>query len=1236
MLKRISAIALLATAIVWGQASTSLRGTIKDPSGAVVSDAAVSLTDAATGSLRKVVTDASGSYQFLQLAPGDYSVKVEKPGFTTSVKDGVRLEVNTPATFDLQLSVGAVGSTVNVEAEVSSINTVDGSVGNAFTEKQINELPLQTRNVVELLSVQPGVTQTGEVLGARRDQNNITLDGVDVNNNQNAGITTASTNGSAPGGTNFQGTQVPVIAGFNAAIPVPLDSVEEFRVTVGGQGADQGRSSGGQVVLVTKSGTNVVHGTAYEYNRNTALAANDFFSNQAGIPRAALVRNQFGVSLGGPVKKNRLFLFGNWERRIDRSSAAVTSNVPSAALKQGILTVALSNGQTLQLNPTQVAAIDPLHIGVNPLVLQYLQALPSGNNPQLGLDAGLNYSVLRFNAPQDLDNAAYVAKMDFNIDSARKHTLSVRGSLNDAASTLVAAQYPGGNPSESLVDNSKGIAGTYTWVINPNMINVATVGDTRLGLNYTGAVGTALTFQQITPPTNFTYRPSIQLMPTYNALDNFTWIKGKHTITMGADIRFIRNARNSYANSFPSYSFSRNTLGGLGGDAATAVTSYVNTLLGTTGVTLKQPTAVEDGLGDLLGLINQYTANYLYDKTGARIPFGTPAAREYAVNDYEGFVMDSWRFRKDLTFTVGLRYSNSSTPWETHGTEVVTTVPLQTYFAERVAAAASGTPNYLIKDASLTYTLGGAANNAPGWYDRSNLNFGPRASFAWSPDSLSFLGKGNVMRGGFAMVYDQYGSDMVYNIDLSGSPGLATNVTQPVNTNFTNSPRYAGINSLPALPGAPQGGFPFTPATITGGFNEGVGVVSNLKAPYSLVFNYTWAKQLPGKLTFEGGYAGRLYRRGLLEQDFDQPLTTFKDPTSGTTWAQAVGVLHQDYIAAGQTYGPIAPVPFIEDMFPALKNAYVTGSATQNYYQSWIVQNGLSDLDNLNQMDRQRISGTNTCYSRTGCNTFYPNQQAGLPTWTNAGYSNYNAAIFTLRRPLSNGVAFDFNYTWSHSIDNSSGAESGAGQGGAILQDAFNVNAFRGSSDFDQRHNITADVLYELPFGKGKKYLTNAGNIADEFIGGWQIAVIGRYHSGTPATISSNGAYPTNYEYSALADLLPGATNSYGSFINNNGLPSLFTNTSAYQNYVQQAGGATGTRAIVRLPGFSNIDVSFSKSFRMPFEGHKLQFRAEMFNALNHVNFYAPVLDINSTSTFGQFQKDISPRVVQASLRYAF
>jgi hypothetical protein len=1232
----------LACLAAFGQSTSSLRGTVKDASGAVVPDVALTLTDPSTGTSRRVLSDSTGVYQILQVPPGKYSLKVEKTGFSVLTRGDVTLEVNTPATLDCVLEVGSVGTSVEVAAEATQVNTVDGTVGNAFEQKQVQELPLQTRNVVELLSIQPGVTQTGEVLGARRDQNNVTLDGVDVNNNQTSGVTSALNNGSqSDSGTAGLKGNTP---GFNAALPVPLDSVEEFRVTVAGQTADEGRSSGGQVTLITRSGTNNLHGSLYEYNRNTLLAANDFFNNQAGIPRSPLVRNQFGASLGGPIKKDRLFLFANWERRIDASSTPATATVPSATLRQGNLLAALSNGTVQTFTPADVQAMDPLHLGFNPAMKTYLNSFPAGNDPTLGSDQNLNFDGLRFNAPLDLDQSAYVAKMDFNIDNAGKHKVSVRGTLNDASQDLSPAPLPGGAPGQVLLDNSKGLAANYSWIARPNLINSLRYGITRLGLNESGATGPALSFagitsQQPVDANNRVIRPSIQIMPTTNLGDDLTWTKGKHTITTGINFRFIRNTHNSYFNAFPSYSFNRNTLGGLGGDATTFVTDYVNQQLGTSGLKLTQPTAVQEGLGNLLGLVNQYGATYQYTKTGSVLPFGSPASREYAVNDYEGYVMDSWRVRRNLTLTAGLRYSNASTPWEVNGTEVVTTVPLQQYFAERVAAMNAGIPNNQIKDATLTYTLGGSANGKPGWYDRSTLNFAPRMAVAYAPDNTDgffnkLLGKGSVLRGSFAVLYDQYGNDMVFNIDQSGSPGLASSVTQPINTNFTTSPRYGG--ALPALPAAAAGGFPFTPPTITGGFDEGVGVASNLKAPYSLVFNVNYAKPLPGKVTLEVGYAGRLYRRGLVQQDFDQPLTNFLDNQSGTTWSQAVTVLHNDYLAAGQNYGPIAPVPFIENMFPGVANAFVPGSATQNYYYGWAVINGLSDEDNLNLMDRQRISGTNTCYTKTGCNTFYPFQAAGLPTWTNAAYANYNALTVTLRRALSSGLAFDFNYTWSHSTDNSSGAESGAGNSGAVLQDAFNVNSFYGSSDFDERHNITANALYELPFGRNKLLARNVNKFVNGIIGGWQVSTIFRYHSGLPSTISANGVYPTNYEISALVNLLPGAPNQFGKVIDNNGVPSLFANTSAAGNYFQQAGGTTGTRAIVRLPAVSNIDIALMKTFALPWEGHRISVRGEAFNAFNHVNLYNPILDINNTGQFGEFQAAMPARVIQLSMRYAF
>src|SRR5579871_1558755 len=290
------------------QSTTSLRGTITDPQGAVIPEATVTLTNTENSSKRQVLSNGSGEYQFSQIAPGTYQLTLEKPGFSTLTRDGLVLAVNTPATIDLAMAVGKTGEVVNVISEAPLINTTDASIGNPFTERQVRQLPLETRNVVELLSLQPGVSPNGEVLGARRDQNNITLDGADVNNNQNSGLVQQNpSTGFTYQGVN--GNNANTNAGFNAVLPIPLDSVQEFRVTVGGEGPSVGRSSGGQVALVTKSGSNQFHGSLYEFNRNTDTAANTWFNNRSGVPREPLVRNQFGASAGGKVVRDRVFYF---------------------------------------------------------------------------------------------------------------------------------------------------------------------------------------------------------------------------------------------------------------------------------------------------------------------------------------------------------------------------------------------------------------------------------------------------------------------------------------------------------------------------------------------------------------------------------------------------------------------------------------------------------------------------------------------------------------------------------------------------------------------------------------------------------------------------------------------------------------------------------------------------------------------------------------------------------------
>lgn len=257
-----------------------------------------------------------------------------------------------------------------------------------------------------------------------------------------------------------------------------------------------------------------------------------------------------------------------------------------------------------------------------------------------------------------------------------------------------------------------------------------------------------------------------------------------------------------------------------------------------------------------------------------------------------------------------------------------------------------------------------------------------------------------------------------------------------------------------------------------------------------------------------------------------------------------------------------------------------------------------------------------------------------MPTWMNAGTAAFHALTVSVRRGLSSGLTFDFNYTWSHSIDDGSAAESGAGQQGAAIQNIYNTKEFRGSSDFDMRHNITANVLCPLPIGKGRTLLSSAHGWLDQVVGGWQISSLIRYHSGVPTTVGGELAYNANYWLSSLA--IPTAPVSAGVHTDENGYPSLFANTSVSGSFADELPGHTGARAVLRLPGMFVSDMAVVKAFPLPWEGQRLQFRAEAFNVFNNVNFSNPSLTLQAPGTFGELQAVGDPRVMQFALRYEF
>ena len=856
--------------------TSSLQGVVSDAQGAIIPGAVVTVTNTDTSATRKEISGDTGIYRILQALPGPYKIEVQKPGFKTNTTTLV-LQVDVPATVNMTLEVGQVSETVNVTAEATQINTENATVGNPFTEQQVQQLPLQTRNVVALLSIQPGVSSTGQVLGARADQNNVTLDGVDVNDNRG---TTANN-------------------GFNAVLPIPLDSVQEFRTTIAGQGADMGHSAGGQVSIVTKSGSNQFHGSAYEYNRNTDFEANDWFSNRAGVARPALIRNQYGASLGGPIKKNKLFFFFNWEARKDRSQASALDTVPSDTLKQGIVSVLLKSGQTVQLSPAAVKAIDPLGLGENPYILGLMQKYPSGNDPLAASDHGLNFNDLLFNASAPLNNHAEVARMDYNIDNDGKHTVSLRGTLNGASlvPSTGLAQFPGQAPSQVQLDNSRGVAARYTYVITANMVNTVNFGYTRLGQSSTGVENVIPTFGFTALQT--TLRPSSRIAPSPNLTDDFTWNKGRHTIQAGFNFHQASDITTSGSNE-PSYSFSRVTLLGLGNDITNSALAYIQQ--STPGAALASTSNTTNGFGAIFGLLNNGSATYNYGINGQAIPFGTSITRSFVSNSPEWYLQDVWKVKSNLTVTAGLRYSIYGVPYETNGVEVVSQTSINQYFAQRMAAAAAGIPNSAVQDANITYGLGGPVNNGPGYYKKDLNDWAPRLGLAYQPKDGSllekFMGKGSVIRTGAGIVYDNYGNGMAAQFASGGLSRLAvTSAAQVNNTNFSTGLRYDGGSTFTPLTAPAGGAFPFTPPTITGGFTTFTAVSGDLKAPYEYVLNANYARPLPKHMSIEVGYAGRLAHRALVQQDFGQPLENFVDPTSGQSFTQAAQAMAQLYYA---------------------------------------------------------------------------------------------------------------------------------------------------------------------------------------------------------------------------------------------------------------------------------------------------------------------------------------------------
>jgi hypothetical protein len=697
--------------------TASLTGTVADPTGAVIPNAVVTVVNTETGLQREDKSDTQGRYTMEQLPPGTYKLTAKATGFADFALNGVRLFVNQPATVAVVFDkVGSTSTTVSVEAYAAQLNTSDASLGNAIVQQTIVELPSFARNVANLLQFQPGVTnfgtnnnttsnnnptsiddRNGSVNGGKSDQGNITLDGVDVNN---------------------QSTR----AAFTSVLRVTPDSVEEFRSTTSNGDASKGRASGADIALVTKSGTNDLHGAFYEYRRGTETAANDFFSNRSGVPIAPLNINIFGAAVHGPIKKNRAFFFANYEGRRDASATIVNRTVPTETLKQGIVQFRNTAGQTIQVNPSQIQGIDPLGIGVDPAALKVMQQYPKGNNNAVG-DL-LNTIGYTFNAPVHADQNTYIAKLDYNVDSSGKNRLFWRGNLqNDSANGT--PQFQDAQPNSVTLVNNKGLAAGWTSVLTPSMVSSLHYGFTRAGGETTGILGSPYVSFRGFDTISGTSTGTSRIIPVHNIAEDLSWSKGAHDLRFGGLVRMVSNRSATFSHSYNTGITNASVLSGSGADITPT----------SLGVSSGDRTSYQYAMAALLGLVTSVTGNYNYLVDGTALPAGAPVSRNFANTEGELYAQDSWRVKRNFTVTLGIRYGLMPPVHEVNGQQISTDQPIGAWFDKRGTLADQGLSSQ--GAGAISYVL---ADKGRPLYPYHG-NWQPRASLAYSPNGSDGISK---------------------------------------------------------------------------------------------------------------------------------------------------------------------------------------------------------------------------------------------------------------------------------------------------------------------------------------------------------------------------------------------------------------------------------------------------------------------------------------------------------------
>ena len=1165
-----------------GQGTTSrVIGTVVDPSGAAISGAAVQLTNEGTNTSFNTATAANGAYFFEAVQSGSYTVTVSANGFRKFTSHNNRVTIGQPATINATLEIGGVTEVVEVQETAEVVQTsTSGNIGNLFSETVIRDLPIvgsRGRNPLDLVVRQPGVVSganTGggvHVNGARDRAWNYTIDGIDANE-------------TSAGGSNF------------APIRMNPDSLQEFRVLTGNATAEYGRNSGGQVAMVTKSGSNEVHGAAFWFYRTPRISANEWENNVNNVGKRQYQQNMPGGSVGGPIIKNKLFYYGNVQFLRTRESAVFSPIVYTKEAREGLWRYVKGGRNTpaggagasvdasgnvmpgVNIGTYNIITSDPDRVGWNAQTKTIAQVAPLPNNFTLG--DGLNTAAYNFTALQFEKQYDVTAKFDYIINN--RNTVLARISLGEQNSNCDRGN--GGQPvfpdAPCLVNtmrNPKNYA--FNWRSSPTATttNEFVFGLNKFAFNFDNPNADMTKINLTGAPVANPYDWSVgnqRALQTWQFVDNFAWFKGAHSLKFGTNMRFGSHT---------------DTRGSIGGFNVTQAVDFSRTVNSVDAVKFGLPTDINQA-NDRVAL--ESNINFMLGRVG-NINRGFPSTSDaYVVgvydfetrfNEYDFFAQDTWKIRRNLTIDAGLRLEMKMAPTNPDG---------RVRLPNQAVAVGAGPSN------TLKWVPGDLYRNAIN-------NWGPSLGFAWDPFSD---GKTSV-RGNYRIAYDRINTFVFSSTVFQNLPGIVVGTND--STFGQNGGRLAAVTELKPPTGSPDSASqpaPFSTRNIT--VADG-----NFQAPTTHQWSFGIQREVMRNTLIEVNYIGR------------RAYNLF-----GAYNANQADIRNNGFLDAVKVVNGGGESPLINQLMSvdSRKTASETGSAALRRIYS-------TDLRNSNvafiaqDISRRSVSGKGQPEA-AGLSPYFfipfPQFANGMFVVDSNDWSTYHALQTQFHRRMSSGLEFQISYTLSKSLDTRSFDPAFTVASGANNQSAsstpFDINnrgLNYGLSDFDRRHIVQTYWVYELPFGKGKQMVSNAGPWMERLVGGWQISGTGTFQSGRPFT-----TYSGFYQFNNVVQAFPncnGCSPTMGSAADDStGIKWFFTpdQLAKFSNPGMGEIGNTG-RNFFRSPGGWGIDASILKRTQIN-ERFNLELRADMTNALNHPMFGAPTATLSST-IFGRIRDTV-------------